>query len=451
MRILHYTLGLPPNRSGGLTKYATDLMIAQSNQGEEVFLIYPGDYTFWKIPKMEIVQRQKYFNISAFEIQNPIPVPLLHGIKHPKSIFSPKQILSRNAIEQFYAATKPDILHLHTLMGLPSELLDFFKEKGVKIVFTSHDYYGLCLKVNFINNKGLYCTQPEGRNCAICNSHAPSSLFLQLRNSNYILKHKRKLTFERIKARPQTRINHKEINPNSEQISEFSNLIKHYLFQLQKIDFFHFNSNVTREVFEYHLGEKHSVVESITHSDISDKRKLKIFDKNHIRLGFIGSIATYKGFQLLKDVLMELHKNDIKNWSLQVWGGTSGLDFNSDQITYRGSYVQDQLPQVFNQMDLLIVPSICKETFSLITLEALSYGVPVLVSTNVGAKDIVKDYVPEFIFEPKKEVLTARQKAIFENTSLLNNFNEKICTGEFDYSLHKHAQNILQLYKNLLV
>ena len=41
----------------------------------------------------------------------------------------------------------------------------------------------------------------------------------------------------------------------------------------------------------------------------------------------------------------------------------------------------------FKQMDLLIVPSIWKETFSLITLEALSYGIPVLISNNVGAKD----------------------------------------------------------------
>lgn len=451
MRILHYTLGLPPNRSGGLTKYATDLMIAQSNRGEEVFLIYPGDFTFWKIPKMEIVQRQKYRNISAFEIQNPIPVPLLHGIKHPKSIFSPKQILSRNAIEQFYAATKPDILHLHTLMGLPSELLNFFKEKGVKIVFTSHDYYGLCLKVNFINKKGLYCTQPEGKNCAICNSHAPSSLFLRLRNSSYILKHKQKLAHRRINAGLQTPLNRKERIPTLEEINEFGKLIDHYRIQFLKIDLIHFNSNIAREVFEYHLGKMHSAVIPITHSNISDKRKLKTFDKNQIRLGFIGNDATYKGFPLLKDVLIELYMNGISNWSLQVWGGISGQDFDSVQITYKGSYTPNQLIDVFNQLDLLIVPSICKETFSLITLEALSYGVPVLVSTNVGAKDIVRNYSPEFIFEPKKEVLTVRLKAILENTLLLKGFNEKICSGEFDYSLHKHVQNITQLYKNLLV
>ena len=39
--------------------------------------------------------------------------------------------------------------------------------------------------------------------------------------------------------------------------------------------------------------------------------------------------------------------------------------------------------------DLLVAPSIWYETFGFTVLEALSYGVPVIVSDHVGAKDIV--------------------------------------------------------------
>ncbi|PWX16366.1 hypothetical protein CYK66_07125 [Clostridium perfringens] len=42
MNILHYSLGLPPYRSGGLTKYTIDLMEEQINQGENVSLLFPG-------------------------------------------------------------------------------------------------------------------------------------------------------------------------------------------------------------------------------------------------------------------------------------------------------------------------------------------------------------------------------------------------------------------------
>ena len=39
--------------------------------------------------------------------------------------------------------------------------------------------------------------------------------------------------------------------------------------------------------------------------------------------------------------------------------------------------------------DVLIAPSVGYDTFGFTVLEALSYGIPVIVSDHVGAKDIV--------------------------------------------------------------
>lgn len=37
-----------------------------------------------------------------------------------------------------------------------------------------------------------------------------------------------------------------------------------------------------------------------------------------------------------------------------------------------------------------MLPGVWKETFGMVVREVLSYGVPVLVSQNVGAKDILE-------------------------------------------------------------
>ena len=42
MRILHYSLGLPPYARGGLTKYAIDLIGAEQKLGYQVGLLWPG-------------------------------------------------------------------------------------------------------------------------------------------------------------------------------------------------------------------------------------------------------------------------------------------------------------------------------------------------------------------------------------------------------------------------
>ena len=65
----------------------------------------------------------------------------------------------------------------------------------------------------------------------------------------------------------------------------------------------------------------------------------------------------------------------------------------------RPPYIQEQkegyrysdLKEIFSETDILLAPSLCYETFGYTVLEALCYGVPVIVSDNVGAKDIVEN------------------------------------------------------------
>lgn len=449
MKILHYTLGLPPNRSGGLTKYATDLMVVQNNNGDEVSLLYPGDFTFWKQRKTQIVRLEKYQNIAVYEIENPSTIPLLHGVREPEKIYESKTKFSVELMEVFYNEVQPDIMHIHTLMGLPLELILFLKEKDVKIIFTSHDYYGLCMKVNFINQKGDLCNSPNGLNCAICNRKAPSSLFLRLRNSSYLLRHKGRVSY-RGNMKSDVPMTDTSDFPSNIESNKYDNLIKYFIGILKLVDCFHYNSSISKEVYENYLMPKKSKIIPITHANIFDFRALKRFDKNHVKIGFIGSASNYKGLPMLKEVLVELETENISNWSLKVWGGGVGLDAECKKINYMGKYSSDELETVFGGIDLLIVPSIWKETFSLITLESLSYGVPVLVTTNVGAKDIVKQYNESFIIEPTRDALYNKLKLILVDNVTLIEYNNKITSKSFDFGFEKHALEIKQLYNSVL-
>lgn len=58
-------------------------------------------------------------------------------------------------------------------------------------------------------------------------------------------------------------------------------------------------------------------------------------------------------------------------------------------IKQHDRYSYDQLGKIMDKSDVVITPSIWYETFGYTVLEALSYGVPVIISDHVGAKDIV--------------------------------------------------------------
>lgn len=187
MKILHYTLGLPPLRSGGLTKYALDLMEEQSlDTRDSVFLLHPGKSSFFSRER-KIHSKLAHGRIKVFEITNPTLVPLLYGVSQPDDITNDSRRIEDADLELFFETVQPDIFHIHTLMGLPPELIKFFKKKGVSILYTSHDYYGICPKVNLVDHEGHSCDVNNCSNCDACNKNAPSSLFLKIRNSETVL------------------------------------------------------------------------------------------------------------------------------------------------------------------------------------------------------------------------------------------------------------------------
>lgn len=184
MRILHYTLGLYPHRTGGLNRYSTDLIREQAKQ-HQVAVLMPGAWMPF-CSRCFISKVRKQDGILCFYLRNALPQPLLFGIKTPDAFVG--RHISQTSFERFYEEFKPEVLHLHTLMGIPEDAIRFFKDKGVKIVYTSHDYFGICPKVNFIKPNGELCDGPAPDKCCVCNQQAPSVLFLRLRSSWMALK-----------------------------------------------------------------------------------------------------------------------------------------------------------------------------------------------------------------------------------------------------------------------
>ena len=39
---------------------------------------------------------------------------------------------------------------------------------NIKIIYTTHDFYGICPKNNLIDYNGNLCSGPKSTNCAIC-------------------------------------------------------------------------------------------------------------------------------------------------------------------------------------------------------------------------------------------------------------------------------------------
>lgn len=230
-----------------------------------------------------------------------------------------------------------------------------------------------------------------------------------------------------------------------ETMSDYQKLLDYYKECFDLVDCFHFNSEVAEDVYNRYLPSCMGKVVPITHDGIKDYRQHKDFLHDVLHIGFVGNSTPYKGLPLLISTLESIGKQD--SWELAIWGG--GIGKHPDlPIYYKGKFDSSTIAKVYHDMDVLVVPSIWKETFSLVTLEALSYGVPVIVSDNVGAQDIVKEYNQRFVYHSEDE-LKCLLKEILEDRSILRDFNQKILDIPWKHGMEEHAKEIVdKIYKN---
>lgn len=453
MNILHYSLGLPPYRTGGLTKYSFDLMKEQASSKDNIFLLFPG--TICLINKYTRIKHFKKQNqIEVYELINPLPVPLLNGVCEPKSFM---KSCDKKIFREFLIDNKINIIHIHTFMGLYKELLEICHELGIKIVYTTHDYFGLCTKVNFVDHKGELCKERNLEKCLKCNKSAYSMRTIAILQSPIyrFLKHygvtlKVKTLVQKLKGNKKIVYNdvNKEIEVSREYKKTFNNLLSYYNDMFNYIDEFLFNSNVAKDVYEKYIKCTGKVI-SITHGDIKDNRKIKDFNHDKLKITYLGPNKKYKGFDLLIDTMKELNKKYKSKIELNLYGDRNAFSIDTN-IKFHGRYSYEQLSDIFDNTDLLVIPSIWNETFGFIVLEGLSYGVPILVTHSVGAKFILKskeDYLGIIVSDDKISIKNRIIK-IIENRCILENLNRNILNIDFEYIITNHCCEINKTYNS---
>lgn len=456
MKILHYGLGFPPFRRGGMTKYCIDLMREQTIAGHQVGLVWPGKIlntkTFCKVKTRKTVDIGKV-RVSSFEIINPLPVPLLDGIQNVE-LFT--QARDEAIFLKFFKEFEYTVLHIHTLMGLPKEFITAAKKSGVCVVFTSHDYFGLCPNCSFMNGNTICNEGASCKNCSHCNRTALSYNKMVLLQSGIYrtvkqlpaVKWLRRKHITKIRSSYKNEESENSIAPSPEgEIKKYIRLRAFYISMLQECNVIHFNSNGTKELYTQYMNvDILGKVISISNAEIQDRRELR--EKNEgqggIRIGYLGPPSTRKGFiELLKctDKLYELNKN----FTLVIYCGQIDKPYAECHEPYKYS----ELSTVMKSIDVLVVPSMWRETFGFTVLEALSYGVPVIVSDMVGAKDLIQNDLSGVIYHTSDELVSVLS-GMAENKTVIKDMNRFIHKNTTIKTMSDHATEIEELYKAYL-
>ena len=430
MHVLHYSLGLAPYRTGGMTVWSTDLMKRQLADGNKVSLLYPSDIKLFN-KKIAIKKEKQAGLINTFRLINPLPIPLLYGIDATDHYL---HYDAKVDFTYFFSSHQFDVIHLHTFMGLPLEFLEQAKAAGIKIIYTAHDQFGIWPEpdingtqkdVDPIFNDGYIGNQSVLSYKTIMVMQ--SSLYKALKHSALV-----KFASGRKKMSGWT-VNDKtgDAEPMLANKDIYDELRQYYKRFFDLVDVVHYNSEFAREVFLAYGISRPSIVAHVYHSKMKPKPTVSIAHlgkSDRVRLLYNGTKTRSKGYYMLLSVLDKLQNEDALDFSLVVYG-TDAAD--RPYIDARSAYSIENVDDVYTDVDITLVPSLLFDTFGKVVPESLSHGVPVIVSRMVGAQELVGnekygrvfmtekgllDYVRDIISDPA--VLMKQKQAIEASTDL---------------------------------
>lgn len=442
MKILIYSLGLPPFRRGGLTNYSVDLSEQLSEDGNQVTFVYPGEMSLIDSSKCKFKVKQTNYGFTCFELINPLPVSLTFGNSVDVSAYySPR---SKQEIKKFISQIAPDVVHIHTLMGLPIEFLNVLKEEKIRIVYTTHDYYGLCPKM--LSKKPLQELSYSkcSYDCMMCQV-GPSITKIKLMQSHLYQSFKNSFLFRMVRKNQSVKFDNGSTNYHfsHEQTQKRYELRRYYMRMFAMIDIFHFNSSVSKKVFKQYLPNINGKVVPLVIKELSRRSEKKTNNnRKQVNVGFLGGTSKKKGFLILKKTADELFKNKVP-FQLFCAGSNSDNDFfKNKHVVNLGMIPRKNMDKFYDNIDLLVVPSLWHETFGLVVVEAITNNVPVICSNLVGAKDLLPS---ECVFDDQKG-LYLKLKSFLTSYSIREKMFRIFDKLEYNTDFKQHTEEIIHAF-----
>jgi len=165
------------------------------------------------------------------------------------------------------------------------------------------------------------------------------------------------------------------------------------------------------------------------------------------RVLYVGTIEPRKGLPYLVKAFLQA---DIPNSELLIIGGastrglrkfmTETLNKNTNIKQEFWNFSQDDPTRVFGKSSVLVLPSV-EDGFGLVALEAMACGLPVIVSSNCGAADVVNNGINGFITPPRDvETMANKLRFLAENAAMRSEMGRfaRITAQQYNQEIYQH-------------
>jgi len=320
---------------------------------------------------------------------------------------------SRREIRRLLVQHKPDIVHIHNLYPLISpSILPECKKAGVPVVMTVHNYRLVCPNgLHMVN--GQVCERCSGGKeywCVLCNCEKNLFKSVGYALRNYVA---RKGKFY--------------LN----NVTMYAALTE---FQKHKL------------IAEGFPAERIVVVPNMV-----DSNGVQVSQEQGEYVGYVGRVSQEKGLPTLMEAARK-----CKNIRFKAAGSYDRMPClpgkAPQNFKFSGHLNREQLDKLYTDSRMIVLPSICYETFGLPLAEAALRSKPVICSRIGALSEIVKDGVTGLLFEPGNvDELAEKIRYLWDNPELCKKMGQAGREKALrEYSPEKYYKRMTVIYKEAI-
>jgi glycosyltransferase involved in cell wall biosynthesis len=369
-----------PDSFSGTERFLLQLAssIRRSGHHPRVLTYSLGDIQAARMVGELLVKEYDYHGIAVTAVRHKkVPIDVNTSLQAPSILSFAREYLGRN---------KCDLLHIAHPMRL-APVAAAAAELSIPYGVTLTDFWTICPKVNLRTSFDTLCVGPEGgarcaRSCPELQSDFVKSRLecsrKLLAGAQYVVAPSRFLAAIFKRELPDLNVS---IIPHGLRLGAFSSNRRTY-------------DQTSRLIFAY-----------------------------------CGGLAPHKGVHILLEAFRSLPSANVE---LRVYGATSehqrdyecqlrDIAEKDERIRFYGRYDESEINEIFQSIDVVIIPSLCYESYSFTLHEALASNVPIIASDVGGLNEKVAEAGAGFTFRMEdQEDLASKLASIAADPAILN-------------------------------
>lgn len=350
------------NGGAGQVALSTAKLLAERGENVVIFsAVGPVDSELLKINNLKIICLNQYDVLhDPYRLR-----AIIQGIWNFKARHRFAELLDG-------MSPKETIIHIHTLQkAISTSIIGIAKRRGFKVIYHLHDYGIACPNLGFFDYK----------HNVICDNKA-MSLGCLLKNCD-----------------------------SRKYLHKWWRVIRQYVQNnicgLKKVDCFIYISKFSLQVLKEYLSNCANLEYLPNMADIVKEPRVKAENNNLVV--YVGRLSPEKNPQILAQIAKE-----INGEVLFIGGGVCEKEIKAinDEVKISGWVSQDEVHKMLGKARVLVFPSKCYETQGLSVMEAMACGIPVIVSDNCAARELVDEGKTGMLFN-NDDIKSLKEKILY--------------------------------------